>query len=367
MSSTVIPFGDPKAQKRWSATLANDVETESYFSKFIGTGKNNIIERKTELEGAKGDRISFDLSVRLRQKPTYGDERVEGKEEGLRFHTDEVIIDQVRHAVSCGGQMTQQRSAHNLREVGREKLSGYFAQILDEYLFMYLSGARGINEDFIESTSFAGFGGNTFQAPDSDHILYGAVGAEKATLTASDKMTSAVIERAKVQANMMQARKPELANMVPVTNGSNKQYVCVMSEDQAYDMRTADTNGWAKYQAAAAGAEGRNNPIFKGGLGLINDVVLHCHRNVVRFSDYGAGSNVAAARALFMGRQAAVIAYGTAKNTQMRYDWKEEMADFGNEPKIASGFIAGIKKTRFNGKDFGVISIDTAAKDPNVA
>ena len=101
----------------------------------------------------KGDRISFDLSVRLRQKPTYGDERVEGKEEGLRFHTDEVIIDQVRHAVSCGGQMTQQRSAHNLREVGREKLSGYFAQILDEYLFMYLSGARGINEDFIESTS----------------------------------------------------------------------------------------------------------------------------------------------------------------------------------------------------------------------
>ena len=195
--------------------------------------------------------------------------------------------------------MTQQRSAHNLREVGREKLSGYFAQILDEYLFMYLSGARGINEDFIESTSFAGFGGNSFQAPDSDHILYGAVGVAKATLTASDKMTSAVIERAKVQANMMQARKPELANMVPVTNGSNKQYVCVMSEDQAYDMRTADTNGWAKYQAAAAGAEGRNNPIFKGGLGLINDVVLHCHRNVVRFSDYGLGSNVAAARALF--------------------------------------------------------------------
>ena len=93
MSSTVIPFGDPKAQKRWSATLAHDVETESYFSKFIGTGKNNIIERKTELEGAKGDRISFDLSVRLRQKPTYGDERVEGKEEGLRFHTDVVIID----------------------------------------------------------------------------------------------------------------------------------------------------------------------------------------------------------------------------------------------------------------------------------
>ena len=31
MSSTVIPFGDPKAQKRWSATLAHDVEKRKLF------------------------------------------------------------------------------------------------------------------------------------------------------------------------------------------------------------------------------------------------------------------------------------------------------------------------------------------------
>ena len=30
-----------------------------------------------------------------------------------------------------------------------------------------------------------------------------------------------------------------------------------------------------------------------------------------------------------------------------------------------TGFIGGIKKTRFNSKDFGVLSIDTAAADPN--
>lgn len=364
MPATTIPFGDAKAQKRWSDALSNDVDTESYFEKFTGKGMNNIIQRKTELESGPGDRISFDLSVRLRQAPTYGDNRVEGKEEQLRFFSDEVNIDQVRHAVSCGGQMTQQRTAHDLREVAREKLTSYFAQIRDEYIFMYLSGARGVNEDFIESTAFTGFAGNTFQAPDSDHILYGVVGGSKATLTSSDKMTAAVIERAKNKATMMQARNPQTANMVPISNGSSKQYVCVMSEDQAYDMRNADTTGWAKYQAAAAAAEGRNNPIFRGGLGLINDTILHSHRNVIRYSDYGASSNLPAARALFMGRQAAVIAYGT-NDTGMKHSWKEETADFGNEPKVASGFIAGVKKTRFNGKDFGVLSIDTYAKDPN--
>ena len=40
------------------------------------------------------------------------------------------------------------------------------------------------------------------------------------------------------------------------------------------------------------------------------------------------------------------------------------MKDYGNEPVVATGCIFGVKKTRFNGKDFGVLSIDTAAKDP---
>jgi hypothetical protein len=82
MSTTTIPFGDPKAVKRWSADLAVDVRKKSYFEqRFIGTSENSVIQRKTELESDAGDTISFDLSVHLRGKPTYGDNRVEGKEE----------------------------------------------------------------------------------------------------------------------------------------------------------------------------------------------------------------------------------------------------------------------------------------------
>lgn len=368
MSSTVIPFGDPKAQKKWSAALAVDVQNESYFGqRFIGTDQNKIIQQKTELEREAGDRISFDLSVQLRQKPTYGDSHAKGKEEALRFYTDEVSIDQVRHPVSLGGTMSRKRVAHDMRKVGKSRLSEYFAKLMDEFFFIYLSGARGINEDFVEATDFTGFANNPLQAPDSDHILYGAVGGSKAALTSADKMTAAVIERAVNKARMMRARNPDSASLVPVKIGSEEHYVCVMSEDQAFDMRNADTAGWAKYQAAAAGAEGRNNPIFKGKLGMINNVVLHQHQNVVRFSDYGAGSNLPAARALFMARQAGVIAYGTGGGNGGRYFWKEEVDDYENEPSILSGFIGGIKKARFNGRDFGVVAIDTYAKDPNAS
>lgn len=364
MSQTVIPWGDPKAQKKWSANLAVDTVKKSYFEqRFVGTSDNAIIQRKTDLESGPGDRVSFDLAVQLRGQPTFGDARLEGKEENQKFYTDEVAIDQVRHAVSAGGRMTRKRTAHDLRATGKARLADYFAKLHDELIFMYLSGTRGVNQDYTLPTAFSGFAGNSFQTPDSTHHMFGGDATSLATIEASDKMTRQLIERAKVKADMLQALNPDLANMVPVTVGSGEHYVLLMSEFQAYDLRQEIGNGgWLDVQKAAAAAEGKANPIFRGGLGMINGVVLHSHRNVIRLLG-GAGGNVPVSRALFLGRQAAVLAYGTKGG--LRYSWKEELKDYENEPTVASGFIGGIKKTRFNGNDFGVITIDTAAADPN--
>lgn len=364
MASTVIAWGDPKAKKAWSTGLAVDQVKKSYFEKkFVGTDENSIIQRKTELESDSGDRVSFDLSVQLRGEATEGDNRLEGKEESQKFYTDEVVIDQARHAVSAGGAMTRKRTNLNLRSNARRLLSDYWARFNDEMMFIYLSGARGINRDFLFSLTWAGRAKNPLQAPDAGHMLYGGSATSKTTLTANDKMTRAVIERAQVKATMLQAQDPEAANMVPVSIDGEEHYCLVMNPFQAHDLRTSAGSEWLDVQKAAAAAEGRNNPIFKGGLGMIKNVVLHEHRNSIRFSDYGAGSSVDAGRALFLGRQAGVVAYGSSGG--MRFDWKEETKDYGNEPVVASGAIFGFKKARFNDRDFGVLSIDTAAKDPN--
>lgn len=364
MSQTVIPFGDPKAQKKWSGKLFVDTGKKSYFTrKFIGEGENNIIQRKTELDSDSGDRISFDLSVQLRGKPTSGDERVKGKEENLKFFTDEVIIDQLRHAVSAGGRMTRKRTAHNLRMVAKDRLSDYWAQYIDELHFIYLSGARGINEDFIEDVNYAGHAGNPLQAPDSQHLIFGGSATSKATLTANDTMTRLLIEKANTIAKMMRARDPKTANLLPVNVGGEGHYVTLMTPYQEHDMRTeAGERGWLEIQKAAAGAQGKNNPIFLGGLGMVGNTILHSHESVIRFNDYGAGGNVEAARALYLGRQAGVVAYGTAGG--LRFTWKEEVDDYGNEPTVVAGTIIGVKKTRFNNRDFGVMAMDTAAKTP---
>lgn len=362
MSQTVIPWGDPKAVKKWSSNLAVDMLEKSYFNaKFIGKGANNVIEEKKDLESEPGDRVSFDLSVQLRKAPTTGDNRVKGNGENLRFFTDEVIIDQVRHEVSAGGRMTRKRTVHDLRQVARDRLGDYWSKWQDELFFIYLAGARGINEDFIEATDYTGHAGNALRAPDTQHILYGGDATSKASLVAADVMSRSVIERAVTKARMMRAKDPATANMVPVKIGSQEHYTIVMTPYQEHDLRNATGSEWIDIQKAAAGAEGSKNKLFTGSLGMINNVVLHSHSSVIRFDDYGAGANVEAARALFMGRQAAVYACGMKNG---RFDWSEEMEDRGNEPVVTAGTIIGVSKTRFNGKDFGVMALDTAAAEP---
>lgn len=366
MAQTIIAWGDPKAQKKWSANLAVDVSRKGYFNKkFIGKGQNNIIEEKLDLASDAGDRISFDLSVQLKQRPTFGDARVKGKEENLRFFSDEVAIDQMRHPVSAGGRMSRKRTLHDMRKVAKDRLSDYWKTYIDEMIFIYLSGARGMNPEFIEPTDYTGFANNALQAPDATHLMFGGAAKAKNEIVSTDIMSKNLIERAATNSRMMRTRDTEAATMVPVDVDGEPHFVCVMSTYQEHDMRTSDTAGWLEIQKAAMTAEGRKSPIFKGGLGMVNNVVLHSHENVIRFDDYGAGADQPAARALFLGRQAGVVAYGTPG--KMRFMWKEEMEDYDNEPTVVAGVIMGFKKTRFNNRDFGVIALDTYAKDPEAA
>jgi len=362
---TTVPVGDPKAIKRWSAELFLDTAKKSYYErKFIGKSDNSIVQRLTDLESDAGDTITYDLSLQLRKRPVYGDDRAQGKSEELKFATDEVKIDQMRAPVSAGGRMTRKRTLHDLRRVAKERLGDYWSRFLDEMMFIYLSGARGVNEDYIEAVTWVGHAGNAIQAPDADHILYGGDATSKATVGTNDGMSRALIERAAVRAQMIRATDPENPNMLPSNIEGEGHFVVVMSPFQEYQLRTeSGAAGWLEIQKAAAAAEGRKNDIFKGSLGMINKIVLHSHESVIRFNDYGTEDDLDAARALFLGRQAGVCAYGTAGGTKMQ--WEEEITDFKNQVDISAGTILGVKKTRFKGRDFGVIALDTYAADPN--
>ncbi|MCG6112871.1 MAG: N4-gp56 family major capsid protein [Paracoccus sp.] len=367
---TTFGINSPQAVKRWANDLATQTSKEMYFTKFIGTGENNIIERKVDLEQAAGDEIIFDLNMSLRGDMTEGDDVVEGREENLTFLQDRVRIDQARKGTDAGGRMTRKRTLHNLRTIARDRTAEFTAEWTDELMIVYLSGAQPgqyVNEDAKVRRPFAS---NPIEAPDSYHMVYGGSAVSKATLEVSHTMSRELIERTSVMPKMMTAIDPtgQTVKMSPVRlEEGGKHFLMLMSPFQMHDLRNgAGDLGWAAIQKSAAAAEGKNNPLFKGGSGMINNTVLHEHENVRRFRDYGAGQNVECHRALFMGRQAGVLAYGNG-GSGSRFQWVEESKDAGNRVAIYCGAILGFKKSRFGGRDFGVITVDTASKNPNPA
>ncbi len=371
MAKTVVGVGDPKAIQKYSAILAVDVGRESYFNKkMMGDGEDaqTPLQRLTHLENDSGDEISYDLVLQLKARPVSGDNTLRGKEEDLKFATDSLYIDQQRGGVNTGGKMSRKRTIHDMRKIARKRQAEWWARLFDETIFMYLSGARGANTDFIEPTTFTGYAGNAFAAPDDLHLLYGGDASSKATVASDDKMSLALIDRTVARAKTMGRGTSGVPAIQPVKIDGEPHYCLVMHPFQEYDLRAASGSTWIDIQKAAAAAEGRNNPLFKGGLGMYNNVILHEHQSTITFSDYGAGVNLNAARALFLGRQAGVIAFGSAGN-DFRFDWNEEMEDRGNQLVITTGSIFGIKKTSFSidgvSRDFGVIACDTYIDDPN--
>lgn len=368
MARTIVGVNDPKAVKKWAGLLAYDTSQKSYFNqRFMKRGAEAEvpIQILTDLESDAGEQISYDLLAELRMAPVEGEDILEGKEEAQRFYTDQIYIDQARCGVNTGGRMTRKRTLHDLREKAKRQQSNWWARFMDELLFIYLSGARGINPNFLLPTGYTGRANNPLSAPTANHVLYGGDATAFNNIDASDKFDLRLIDRAKTRADSQGGGATGVPVLQPCKIDGNETFVCVMHTFQEDDLRANTSTGqWLDIQKAAAGAEGRNNPLFKGSLGMYRGVILHSHRNVIRFNNAGAGANVEAARALFLGSQAAVVAFGSP-GTNLRFDWHEETRDNGDKVVITTSSIFGVKKVTWNidgtNHDFGVFALDTAA------
>lgn len=367
MARTIVGVNDPKAVKRFSGLMAVDTSQKSYFGpRFMKRGADAEvpIQILTDLETDAGEQITYDLLAELTMAPVEGEDNLEGNEERQRFYTDQIYIDQARCGVNTGGRMTRKRTLHDLRTRARQQQSSWWARLQDELIFIYLSGKRGVNANFLVPTGYAGRANNALTAPDSAHVLYGGDATDYANLDAGDKFDLRLIDRAKTKADAQGGGATNIPVLQPCKIDGNETFVCVMHTFQEDDLRSNTSTGqWLDIQKAAAGAEGRSSPLFKGSLGLYRGVILHSHRNVIRSNDAGAG-NVEAARALFMGAQAGVCAFGSP-GTNLRYDWHEETRDNGDKVVISTSSIFGTKKVRFDTdagpQDFGLFSLDTAA------
>lgn len=369
---TLVGVNDAQAVKKWSTALGVAVNKESYFaSNMMGMGKESRlpIQRIDDLESDAGDEVTVDLLMPMNMEPIVGDETLDGKEQALKYYTDKIRIDQVRGGADKGSRMTRKRTLRNIREDAKVAMTDWWKRAYDELFFIYLSGARGTQTGYIWSASNAFFSVNPLTAPDAMHQMYGGDATSKATIATDDVFDLRLIDRAVAKAETMGGDGTDELSMIPCSIEGKKRYVALLHTFQFDAMKASTSTGqWLDIQKAAAA--GGSSQIFKNAGGEYADCVIHKHRNVVGWGDAGAGANLPMRRALFLGAQAAVIAYGSP-GTGLRFGWTEEQKDHGDKVKIGTHSIFGVKKATYKSKDgnvqrdFGAFAIDTYAKDPN--
>ncbi len=347
MSTTDYPVNHPLALKHWSRDLMKEALKKTYALQFMGTGKDVLCTIKTETQKDGGDRIRVGIRSQLSGGGIQGDDTLEGNEESLETFYQDVMIDQLRHAVRSKGKMSEQRVPFSVRAEARDGLADWWADRFDTWFFNQLAGNTGESD-----ARYYGFNAPT--APDADHISYhtsGSTAEVSISATSVAKMSLTIVdyavEKAKVGKNTLR----------PVRVGGKDYYVMFLHPYQTTDLRTNTAAGqWNDIQKAAmSGGDVASNPIFTGALGVYNGVIFHESTRVPV-----SPTNSSVRRAVIAGAQALSMAFGReyGKGT---YTWVEELFDFKNQLGVAAGCQAGLIKTRFNGSDYGTVVCPTYA------
>ena len=103
MAVTEYGVNAAEAVKLWSRKLMHEALKQTWASKFMGRDSGSLVQVLDDTSKGPGDRIRCILRMQLSGDGIQGDDTLEGNEEALVTHTDNVIIDQLRHAVRSKG------------------------------------------------------------------------------------------------------------------------------------------------------------------------------------------------------------------------------------------------------------------------
>lgn len=365
MARTTILPTDPNKRKAWAASVANDSAKEQYFSRMIGEeGSYSAIIKKTDTEKGAADEVVTALVAKLRGAPIIEGQKLAGQEFRLQHASHTMRINEFRHGVNVGARIEQSRVGFNLRRQGREKVTDYVKELYEEVICTAASGARGAGDEVQHlPVGWPGYP-NAYRAPDASHYFCGPLNTKvKNTLVVGDLMTLATINKLRTKAKKMLGGQPDKAvKMTPVEKGGKKCFLLSVCPEVMQDIRDdVGAQGWFEAQKALTQAIGRDAELFKGGAGMFNGVLTDEMETCVKFTDYGAGGNVAAARSLFFGANAVAVAHGTkGQDDGMTVNLDEDTDDRKHDHILFFEMIYGADKCQFNGMDYGLITVDTA-------
>lgn len=342
---TQFATNDNLTRKKWAKDLFKIILPAVEYSYLVGKGADSMVQLRTELGKGEGDQITFGIRLPLTGAGIVGRKTVEGNEEKLIFKDFKMTIEELNHAVDTGGKMEEQRIPWDLMKEGRDGLSDWWAAKLSELIIATLCG----------DTTFT-IAGETFaqacENPDAGHwMVMNSTAATAANLvTAEAAVTSAdVLDLHFLDRMKQQAEMPATGcyKVRPLTL-KGKNYFRVILHNYCFDQLRQNMNvgQWGDLQRNAQKLQIPNTEIEYNGMLVTKSERIR--KPLGKANVY---------RNLLIGAQAACWAWGGAgesKGTVMAFVPYEK--DAKRYVMIRGGGILGAKKTRFDGKDYGIIT-----------
>jgi len=376
--------------QRWSKEDFKTAFEQNPLLPFIGTGPNSIIQVKNDLKQGQGDKITFGLRALLTGDGQGDDGTYSSNSEAMVYHNMSVQLHERGHSVALNGNMTEQSAYKKLRPDGQTALREWSGMVDGADLISSLSGlttkkhiagcrtgANAVDASSVQiatvnqtsltkgATATRWFGGGQTVGGTIARVATDAL----ITSTTTHLFGTDVIEYVhRMAVKTVDSSGNAVTPLRPILIKGGSYYLMLIDQMQKKQLML-DT----KWKAATQNALPRSvkeNWIFSGADGMWDGVVIKTVDKLHRRT--GAGgvtapewfdsssdvcyNGVTVARALFLGCQAACLAWGKMPT------WKTGYSDTPHNTKyvVHTDKIAGIKKSVFNSVDFGCICVDTA-------
>jgi len=330
MAETIYPVGHPLAVKLWSKKLSVESLKAMRLSPLIGRGENSIIQLKDETSNTAGGEITYGLDYQLQGPGVTGRETLEGNEESLQDGSDRLIINELAQAVRIpnGQTIDAQRVPFDLRARANARIRDWYQDRLATAFFLHVCGYNGHTITHLgrqaQLTKPQYWLFNKPTPPSSERWIIAGGRANEQSLTEEDTFDIRYIDHLKEIAILANPR----INPIRV-NGD-------------------DMGQWLDITKFADMGKGRETDIAKGALGYYNGVIIRSDEFVTSGVNSTNGNEIPnVKRAILLGAQAAVIAFGRKQRDTDRFFITEELFDYKRSLGVSVQSVLGIKKTQF--------------------
>jgi N4-gp56 family major capsid protein len=263
----------------WISEVWREARVNSFWGSFMGEGPNNVIHVRKDFMKNKGDQMHYSVLSDLTGKgragsalqsnlvyaASAGTRRLEGNEEAPTPYVDTVTLDQLRHGVITGGELSEQRLSFEMRMEIKNTLAYWWTRIVDEICFKKLSG-----------TTFQDDGSNTFgeAATANTNILRPGNKTTDNDLLNSDTFSPSLVRIAKTAAKTGIFGTTTIWRMRPMILEGKPWYGCALHPYQVYDLQ--GTQEWGEAHRQIDGLRNHSdNPIFTGALNPVFSTVYN--------------------------------------------------------------------------------------------